>query len=111
MSSASKLFCGMALLCTAWSAAPAQTPAAPADKPSQATAQSEAGEPRATTSDSATPAPPAADPGLHRRVDGRGRQGGSDATRRRSPKRAAKRRPRGRRPPPKRTGWIWAWRP
>jgi hypothetical protein len=58
MSSMSKLFCGMALLCAVWSTAPAQTPAAPADKRSQGTAQSEAGEPRATTSDSATPAPP-----------------------------------------------------
>ncbi|HWG71029.1 MAG TPA: hypothetical protein VN692_16560 [Steroidobacteraceae bacterium] len=59
MSRVGKLFRGMALLCIAWNAAPAQTPA---DKPSQATAQSEAGEPRATTSDSATPAPPAAAP-------------------------------------------------
>jgi len=62
MSNASKLFCGMALLCAAWSAAPAQTPAAPADKPSQSTAQSEAGEPRATTSDSAASAPRAPAP-------------------------------------------------
>ena len=56
MSRVSRLFCGMALLCIASSAAPAQTPAAPSDKPSQGTAQSEAGEPRATTSDSAAAA-------------------------------------------------------
>ncbi len=62
MSRVSKLFCGMTLLCAAWSAAPAQTPAAPADKPAQATAQSEAGEPRATTSDSAASTPPAPTP-------------------------------------------------
>jgi hypothetical protein len=71
MSNASKLFCGMALLCAAWSAAPAQTPAAPADKPSQGTAQSEAGEPRATTSDSAASASQASAPAAAAKAAGR----------------------------------------
>lgn len=60
MSTASEILSGMVLLCVAcgsgFAQAPAQVPAAPADRPSQATAQSEAGEPRATTSDSATAA-------------------------------------------------------
>jgi len=62
----------MALLCIAWSAAPAQTPTAPADKPSQGTAQSEAGEPRATTSDSAASAPRAPAPEGGRKAAAKG---------------------------------------